>query len=501
MHKNVNQLKIGVILSYISRIIQVIIGLLYTPIMIRLLGQSEYGLYNIAASTIAYLGVLNFGFGSAYMRFYSRYKVKEDTEKISLLNGMFLTIFTILGIVVVTAGVILALNVDIIFGPSLSIQELIIARILILILVINLAISFPAIVFNTYLQANEKFILQNTVQIIRQVSTPLITLPLLLAGYGSIGMVLGTVIVNIFIELIIIFYCMKKLNMKFMFKNFDHDLMKEMTVYSSYIFINMVVDQVNNNVDKTILGRYRGTISVAVYSVASSLNSYYTQISTTISNVFIPRIHRLVASNTPNDVLTELFTKIGRIQFILLSFVMSGFIFFGRPFIGIWAGEDYYTSYFIALLLMISITVSLIQNTGIEIQRAKNMHQFRSWVYLAIAIGNIFLSIPLSIRYGGVGAAIGTALSMILGNGFIMNWYYHVKVGLNMKYFWSEIFKFLPSFLFPAIYGIIVNRTVDLYSFENLLFYGLVYVIIFIVSMWFLGLNEYEKELVKNPFK
>lgn len=491
----------GIILSYVSRIIQIVVGLLYTPIMIRLLGQSEYGLYNIAASTIAYLGILNFGFGSAYMRFYSRYKIKDDTGKIAVLNGMFLVIFSILGIIVVAAGVFLALNVGIIFGPSLSTQELMAARVLILILVVNLAISFPFIVFNTYLQANEKFVFQNITQIIQQVTNPLINLPLLLAGYGSIGMVTGTVIVNIITELIIVFYCLKKLNIKFAFKNFDKNLMKEMTIYSSYIFINMVVDQVNNNVDKTILGRYRGTVSVAVYSIAATLNIYYTQISTTISNVFTPRIHRMVASNTVDYELTGLFTRVGRIQFTLLSLILSVFIFFGRPFIGMWAGEDYYTSYIIALLLMIPVTIPLIQNVGIEIQRAKNMHQFRSWAYLFIAIGNVILSIPLSIQYGGVGAAIGTAISMFIGNGILMNWHYHVKVGLNMGHFWKEIFKFFPALIMPILYGIIANQFVNLYNIANLIICVLIYILIFIVSMWFLGMNDYEKNLIKNPFK
>lgn len=501
MQKNVNQLKVGIILSYIARVIQIGIGLIYTPVMIRLLGQSEYGLYNIAASTIAYLGVLNFGFGSAYMRFYSRYKVKDDTKKIAVLNGMFLTIFSVVGIIAVVAGVILASNLDIIFGPSLSTQELIIARLLILILVLNLAISFPVIVFNTYLQANEKFVFQNIIQIIRQVTTPLINLPLLLAGYGSVGMVIGTVIINIVMEVIIVYYCIKKINMKFSFKNFDHALMKEMTIYSSYIFINMVVDQINNNVDKTILGRYRGTISVAIYSIAATLSAYYSIISSTVSNVFTPRIHRMVASNSPDYELTGLFTRIGRIQFILLSLILSGFIVFGRPFIGIWAGKDYYPSYLIALLLMIPITIPLIQNIGIEIQRAKNMHQFRSWVYLFIAIGNVVLSIPLSIQYGGVGAAIGTAISMFLGNGVLMNWYYHAKVGLNISYFWKEILKFVPAFVAPVTYGIIINHFIDLYTISNLLVFGAMYVLIFMGSMWFLGINEYEKSLIRAPFK
>ena len=74
----VNQLKVGVILSYVTMIIQNIISIVYTPIMLRLLGQNEYGLYQLVASTVGYLGLLSFGFGSAYVRFYSRYKVKND---------------------------------------------------------------------------------------------------------------------------------------------------------------------------------------------------------------------------------------------------------------------------------------------------------------------------------------------------------------------------------------------------------------------------------------
>lgn len=501
MHSKINQLKLGVILSYISRIVQIVVGLVYTPIMIRLLGQSEYGLYNIAASTIAYLGVLNFGFGSAYMRFYSRYKVQNDRENIAVLNGMFLIIFSILGMVSVLGGVGLIWNIDVIFGPSLSIQELSIARILIIILIINLAVSFPVIIFNTFLQANEKFVFQNAIQIIRQITTPLVVLPILLMGYGSVGMVIVTVSINIIIELSIIYYAIKKIDMRFSFYNFDKGLLREMIIYSSYIFMNMIVDQVNSNMDKTILGRFQGTVSVAIYSLGANLRIYYQQISTAVSNVFTPRIHRMVAKKSSDEELTLLFTRIGRIQFILLSLVLSGFIFYGRPFITLWAGTDYIDSYPIALLLMISLAVPLIQNIGIEIQRAKNMHQFRSWLYLFMAVGNLIVSIPLSEKYGGIGAAFGTTISLIISNGIVMNWYNHNKIGLNMIFFWKEILKFIPVFILPVLYGLFTNSIINLYNLNNLVIYGSIYIIIFLLSMWFFGMNQYEKNILLNPLK
>lgn len=208
----------------------------------------------------------------------------------------------------------------------------------------------------------------------------------------------------------------------------------------------------------------------------------------------------MISNNISNHELTLFFTKVGRIQFILLSLVLSGFIFFGRPFIGIWAGENYYGAYPIALVLMCTITIPLIQNVGIEIQRAKNMHQFRSWACLFMAVGNLLVTIPLVQKFGGIGAAIGTSLSYVIGNGLLMNLYNHYKIGLNMKYFWKEIASFIPAFVIPFLYGFGINYFINLYSIWNLLIYGLIYVVLFIFSMWKYGMNEYEKELVISNF-
>ena len=499
--EKVNQLKTGAVLSYVSMGLGYIVSIIYTPIMLRLLGQSEYGLYNLVASVVAYLGVLSFGFGSAYMRYYSRYKVREAREKIAILNGMFLVIFSVIGFIAVIAGIILALNTEIIFGSELTSIELSRAKVLLMILVVNLAISFPTIIFTSYITANEKFVFQKLVQMISIIINPFIVLPILLMGYGSVGLVVATTILNITMGAINAIYCINRLKMEFSFKKFDFGLMREMTVFSSFIFINLVIDQINWNVDKFILGRVHGTVSVAVYGLAAQLNTYYLSIASTISSVFIPRVYRLVENSIDNPDLTELFTRIGRLQFIILSLISTGLIFFGKPFINMWAGNNYDGSYLIALLLIIPVTIPLIQNIGIEIQRAKNMHQFRSWVYLFMAIVNIGMTIPLAKVYGGIGAAIGTATSLLIGNGLMMNWYNHVKVGLDMKFFWKQILSFLPALILPTAVGIVMNSLFDLNDIFFFLGFGVIYVIVFCFSMWFIGMNQYEKDLLGKPVR
>ena len=74
MIKRKSQLGVGVVLSYIAQIVQIFITIFYTPVMLKFLGQSEYGIYQLAYSVVSYLSLFNFGFSSAYVKFYSECK-------------------------------------------------------------------------------------------------------------------------------------------------------------------------------------------------------------------------------------------------------------------------------------------------------------------------------------------------------------------------------------------------------------------------------------------
>ena len=277
-------------------------------------------------------------------------------------------------------------------------------------------------------------------------------------------------------------------------------LLKEIGVFSFYIFINLIVDQINWSVDKFILGIFGGTTAVAIYAVGGQINTMYMSLSTSVSSVFIPRVNKIVAMDENNNKeLTELFTRVGRIQFIILAMVIGGFIVIGQYFINIWAGNNYDNAYYVALLLIIPVTVPLIQNLGIEIQRAKNMHKFRSIIYFLIAIGNVFISIPLVQLFGEIGAALGTCLTMILGNIILMNWYYQAKIKLDMFYFWKQIFMLMPCVVVAVLLSLGLSKIVVVNSIIHFLIVGMFYVCVYLVCLFTFGMNTYEKNLIKSP--
>ena len=247
-----NQLKLGSILSYLQMGIGVVIQLIYTPIMIRLLGQNEYGLYNTVASTISMLSILSLGFNSGYIRYYSIYKKRDDQSSIYKLNGLFLIIFLIIGAVALICGMFLSCNLSLVFDQGLTNAEYAKARILMLLLTFNLAVSFPLSVFQNIISAHERFVFLKLLGMVKTVFSPLITLPLLMMGYRSVAMVIVTVSVTLFVDIMYLLYVIFKMKEKFIFHDFEKGLFNGLFFFTVFIALNTIIDQINWNVDKLL---------------------------------------------------------------------------------------------------------------------------------------------------------------------------------------------------------------------------------------------------------
>ena len=492
-----NEIKAGAMIGYINMFLNIIIALLYTPFMLKLMGESEYGLYSLIVSIISYLSILDLGFGNAMIRFVSRSQARKDNNE-QKINGIFLFLYTIIGGIALIIGIIISSNVNLIFQDSLNNQELQKAKILVLILVFNVALSFPLSVFDSYIIANEKYKYSKLMTLFKNVTKPLLMTPLLLLGYKSISMTIVTAALNIFFHFLMLFYCLKFLKMKihFSIKNIDKKLLKEIWTYSFFIFLNIIVDSVFNNTDQIILGIVIGTSAVAVYSIAYQIIQMNTMCSTVISGLFLPKVTKILEEKNSNEEVSSLFIKVSRIQIYIMMLIFFGFVIFGKNFIKLWVGANYLDAYHIILIIIGPSIVPLTQNIGISIIQAKNMHQFRAVVYILIAVINVAISIPLAKLYGGIGTAIGTAIANICGQIITMNIFYYKVIKLDIPKYWNF---FLKMFIEYGIMSLIIkyiisnfNNNVIIYILEIILF-CLLYCII-----TFINLNKNERIFFKG---
>ena len=439
----VNQLKAGVVLNYVVIILNTVVGLLYTPYMLRMMGQSEYGLYSLVASVIAYLTVLDLGFGNAIVRYTAKFRAEKKTEEQYEMFGMFFLLYLVIGIIAFGIGLGLYFNVGTLFGDTMTAVELDRARIMMLLLVANLAFTFPMSIWGSIIQAYEDFVFQKSLNIFRIILNTAVMICLLHFGYKAVAMVVVQTIFNVLTLVVNFIYCRRKLNIHiyFRFKHFHWGFLKEVAIYSFWIFLNAIMDRVYWSTGQFVLGAIVGTAAVAVFAIAIQLEGMYMQFSTAISSVFLPKVTAMVATNRSRKEISDLFIRTGRMQYIVLAYILSGFIIFGRQFIELWAGAGYSDAYIISLLFFIPLTVPLIQNLGITILQARNEMKFRSVLYIIIALVSLAMQIVLTRFFGGIGCAMGVSGALVVGQILIMNVYYRRRQDLDIKTFWKEISK------------------------------------------------------------
>ncbi|MGL4800915.1 MAG: lipopolysaccharide biosynthesis protein [Cetobacterium sp.] len=491
-----NELKIGSALSILTIIVGSLIQIFYTPLYMKYLGTTDFGINSLVQSIMGYMGMLNLGLGNAMLRYTVRYRAEGKIEEEKSLNGMFLIIFSILMLVSIVIGIYIYSNISNFFSDKFTIEELSKTKSVFLLMMLNVAISFPVGVFSTNIASREKFLYQRGLSLIKTIITPIIGAILMLNGYGLIAVTVSIVTLGLFVSIFDIIYA-KKLGMKINFKNFDLKVLKEIFHYSFYIFLNIIIDRVYWGTDRVIIGKYIGVTAVGIYSIASIFNQLYMSFSTAISGVLFPKINRLIVEDKHEEI-SNLFIRVGRLQYILLGLISSGFILFGEDFIYLWLGEGYSEVYKIALWIMIPLTVPLIQNTGIAIMQARNMHQFRSIVYFFIAIGNVVTSIFLVKQYGTIGCAIATGISFMIGNILIMNIYYHKRMKLNIILFWKNILKMTIPILISMIIGIILNKYLLEATYFQFLIKIIIYSGVYLMALFTIGLNEGEKREIEN---
>lgn len=493
-----NQLKTGAVISYLNLLIGNIIPFIYTPIMLRLLGQAEYGLYGIAQSIMGYIGLLNFGIGGTIVRYLAKYRAEGDKKQEERAAGLFIKIYSVICCLILAAGFLFAANIQI-YSRSLTDSEVETLRKLVILMTINTAVFLPFSVFSSIVLAHERYIFNKLVGLLSGIAAPLLNLALLYCGFGSVGLVVSSTVLNFATYSIYTVYAVKKLQIRPRLGKTEPGLLREILGFSSFVFLASIVDILYWSTDKLIIGWAIGSVATAVYNIGASFNTYVTSLSTAISGLLVPRLTEMAVKDAPEDQFTAIFIKVGRLQFIIVSFIVSAFVAFGRQFIALWAGAGYEKSYYVALLTMIPVTIPLIQNTGLNILYALNKHKFRSIVYACIAVLNVGLTFWWVEDYGIIGAAMATCIAYVLGNILIINWYYYKHIGLDIPLFWRNILKMSPVMLIMGTAWWLVLDQIQINNWQVFFALAAVYTIMYLPLAYRFMMNQYERDVVMVP--
>lgn len=491
--------KKGAILSYIQVVLSVAVSVIYVPVLLRYLGQSEYGLYQIVGSFFSYISVFESCMSTGVLRNYCNALGSQDKEAADVTLSMAKVIYRAMAVLMALVGVIVIFTFRRFYESSFSASELKESSAILLLLFANMMATLLGSVYLTILTGHEKFAFLKVLSIIIQIAQPFFVILCVRKIPYAITVSTVIVVLNVLTVLMRYLYVTRKLKIRIVKKERNGKVIKEIIGLSATILLGCIADQIFWKTDQVILGKLFSTAVVAVYSVGAQIYMMYMQFGTQVASVFYPKVSILYQEENGNQKVSNLFVRVGRVTFMIIMLILSGFIVFGKEFLLIWVGEGYTEAYYVAIVVMIPFSVDLAQNLALAILQVKKQYSFRAKIYLLSALINVVTTVIFASYFGIVGAAISTGLSMFITSGLIMNWYYLKKANLDIVKFWKETFKIITVSMVMMTLVLLIKQFMS-WNSVGLLQLGIeiiLFALIYVSAMYkFIMTSEEKKQML-----
>lgn len=487
------QIKYGAVLSYLGIVVYILVGLLYTPWMIRVIGKDDYGLYTLAYSIVA-LFVFDFGISAAIQRFVAKYLAEGNNEKVNNCISLVYKLYVYIDIAILIILTTIYILIPYIYR-ELTVEQINRLEVVFIMAGLFSVISFPFIPLNGILSAHEKFVQLKTCDLLSKVLTVGINVICLYLGGGLYELVLTNVLVGLFIIIVKFAIVKQQTTVKVQIGYEDKAEMRSLLSFSGWTTVVALCQRCIFNIAPSILGMFAGAGVIAVLGISISLEGYTYTFACALNGLFLPRISRIL--NDKGSVL-PLMVRVGRIQILTMGLLLIGFIVVGYDFISVWLGEGYEEAYICTLLLIIPAFLLLPADIADQTLIASGNVKYRAVVYVGMAVINVPLSMVMTKYYGLIGLAFSIFIAYMVRNTALFYVYYS-KLHINIiSFFRDSYMKLLPALCVSMVCAYVFAGMVNLNGWYGIAMKAMIVSVCYIVCMTLLGMNKSERDRVKD---
>ena len=495
---NMSQVKMGALISYFALGINIITGLLYTPWMVRNIGQSNYGLYTLATSLIS-IFMIDFGLGSAVSKFISQYRAEGNQTAANKIIGVVYKLYLAVDALIVIVLAVIYFLLDSIY-VKLTPAEMETFRTLYLMVAGFNIISFPLSPLNGILNAYEKFIQLKLCDVFHKLFIVGLVV-VALSFSGDVTTVVAANVVSGLVTLLLKFIIVKrKVPLKVDFRGSDKQIYKSLFGFTAWTAVVGVMQRFTHSFAPSVLGITSSSIEIALYSPAVVLEAYFYNFATAVNGLFLPRISRFIA-NKEEDRILDLMIKVGRYQITVLGLIFVGFACVGQEFMVLWMGEEYAKSYICALIIIFPSLISCSQQIAGTTVIAKELINYKAKFMVISGVAGLAVSYVLSLFWGAIGVCAGTAFTA-LANTMYMNIIYKKKAGINMSAFYKKCWlKAIPCYGVAIAVGVIVSSLMPFSGWGGFLAKCVAVAVIYVLVSFFLFFSASERKALLKKLK
>ena len=410
-----------------------------TPFVLHILGQTQYGIWQLLTVLTGYMGILDLGVRASTGRYIILYLGQGEYEQVDETIRTGLGMYTALGGLIFAAGCILAMVFPWVF-PSVPQEYCWIVEVLLPVLALNIWISAFRTVLSSVLAAHEGFDFARGSDLVMLAFRAIGTVIALKLGLGLIGLaaaVVGCNIVGLVVNLILARRIHRGLRLWPLL--LKRERIRELYKYGIGAFAIAVSVRIIGQTDLVIVGNLINIDAVAIYSVGAMVANYSDTFLGQITTTLFPSLQGAVARDEMGSARWLLFRQI-RMAMTLGILMYVGYITFGQSFIRLWMfhpeifpQESVRKAAQVMAIISGAKLLSLFSFGSRSLLAATGHISFAAKMTVIEALTNLVLSVVFVVVFGWglAGVAAGTLVARFLTQTFIVPQYTCRKAGIN----------------------------------------------------------------------
>jgi O-antigen/teichoic acid export membrane protein len=476
--------------GFLSFIIPIVFSIVLTPLLVRKLGAADYGIYILANTIVAILGLMDLGLTGAVTKFVAQYHSQNLTDEIIKITRSANSLFLIIG----SVGLFVFFILGKFFLPVFKISGTSEQHIFIVFMIAGLTFFVNCInsVYTTVPAALQRF----------DIVTKLNLTQLAVFSFGSLGLVL----LGFQLKAIVIFNLLTIIAVSFVYRFFTRRLLpnislrmswskeKIKTLYGFGLLSSLSSISISslNNLDRVIIPIFLGPVQLSYYSLPGNVAQKTAMFMGSITHMFFPLATSISALGEV-DRLSQIFRKLFKNLAVVVSAITISIMLYGFKILYYWLGPSFAENGFIVLQIL-AATYFILALFGILYQFLLGMGQEKFLAKWSIIMAVINLTLVLLfIKPFGI---VGAAWAYLAGSLPIIYLYYKTEKKIFKatgiaKFYGKVFFKLLVT---SGVYFILVHYLIlpRVNGMLSLVIVGPLSVILFMVLYRLLGFFEPE---------
>ena len=493
----VKNISTGVIVT----ITKLVVVFIMSPVIIKSLGNYDYGIWEMVFAIVGYMGILDFGLQPSIIRHVAKYKALNDEETLLKIYTSSLLFMITMGILVFAIIFLSSYALPYLFQDSKLEWGKYSA--FLIIVALTMLIKFPSIVFYCVLEGWQRYDIKNYIVIVFLIVTNSIAYYMLINGGGLLTFAIIHAISSSIQSIIIgIITIMKKFGgFKFKLDNFDMSSLKELFVFGYKSFILGITSRIFYSTDTVIIGAYLSPSLIPFYIIPANLLNHLRSLLWTLSEPLMPLFSEIHAKRDFKGII-KIFINSSRYLYGIFLPALIGIAFIGPAFIERWIGAEYsQKGRFVLYILTLSYLIAWLNSLSSKLLTGIGKQGMLAKIRTVASIFNIAISIYLVQYYNIEGVALGTLFAHLIFEPFVL-FYSCRELHINVSFYLNNVVRplLLPNMLLIIFLWTITNNYEIVNYFNIVIIIGITAICYLLLFLIF-STDQNEKEILFKRLK